>query len=73
VADTAEELNTLQNLIQLPRQEGSLRGELDSTVEGFGADGGFVNVLNVDGKTYTYLPGQGLQVTGAPRRGGLHL
>ena len=70
VAASAEELNsTLQNLIQLPRQEGSLRGELDSTVEGFGADGGFVNVLNVDGKTYTYLPGQDLQVTGGAAEG----
>ncbi|WEE79627.1 Ig-like domain-containing protein [Comamonas testosteroni] len=70
VAASAEELNsTLQNLIQLPRQEGSLRGELDSTVEGFGADGGFVNVLNVDGKTYTYLPGQDLQVTGGAVEG----
>ncbi|MFN3735517.1 VWA domain-containing protein, partial [Comamonas testosteroni] len=70
VAASAEELNsTLQNLIQLPRQEGSLRGELDSTVEGFGADGGFVNVLNVDGKTYTYLRGQGLQVTGGAVEG----
>ncbi|WP_057091967.1 Ig-like domain-containing protein [Comamonas thiooxydans] len=63
-AKTATELtDTLQNNIQLPRQEGSLRGELDTT-EGFGADDGFVNVLNVDGKTYTYLPGQTLQVTG---------
>ena len=70
VAASAEELNsTLQNLIQLPRQEGSLRGELDSTVEGFGADGGFVNVLNVDGKTYTYLLGQDLQVTGGAVEG----
>ncbi|WP_211455748.1 Ig-like domain-containing protein [Comamonas sp. PE63] len=70
LATSAAELNsTLQNLIQLPRQEGSLRGELDSTVEGFGADGGFVNVLEVDGVTYTYLPGQALQVTGNPASG----
>ncbi|NIF86099.1 tandem-95 repeat protein [Comamonas sp. Tr-654] len=70
LANSAAELNsTLQNLIQLPRQEGSLRGELDSTVEGFGADGGFVNVLEVDGVTYTYLPGQALQVTGNPASG----
>ncbi|EED68512.1 Ig-like domain-containing protein [Comamonas testosteroni] len=70
LANSAAELNsTLQDLIQLPRLEGSLRGELDSAVEGYGADGGFINVLEVDGVSYTYLPGQALQVAGNPASG----
>ncbi|MDR0215581.1 MAG: VWA domain-containing protein, partial [Comamonas sp.] len=66
---TAQELtDTLQDNIQLPKQEGSLRGDLGSH-EGFGADDGFVNVLDVDGKTYTYLPGQTLKITGGAVEG----
>ena len=45
-----------------------MRGDLGSH-EGFGADDGFVNVLEVNGKTYTYLPGQTLKITGGAVEG----
>ncbi|CUA99623.1 VWA domain-containing protein, partial [Comamonas thiooxydans] len=65
ISDTSQLDGALKDSITLPKQEGSLKGDL-SGQEGFGADDGFVNVLEVDGVTYTYEKGIMLITAGNP-------